>query len=142
MQRIFHPNRNVTTTDEGLQTQTYSQHSWPVSSTGSLTCHTYSDIGHPFIWSSPCWNSDNPGVLQGSCHYLCNGIYLSRPGIEPQSSACRSNALPTELQRRSGFLVNENTENSAYLTKSFEIETAPTNKKKQKQNKFKNKNLG
>ena len=82
-----------------------------------------------------------PGVLQGSCHYLCNGICLSRPGIEPQSPACRSNALLTELQRRSGFLVNENTEKAVVLRKfkeekqaskkklDLESETVPANKK-------------
>ena len=27
----------------------YARHSWPLSSEGSLACHTYCDTGHPFI---------------------------------------------------------------------------------------------
>ena len=44
---------------EGLQILTYAQHSWPLSSEGSLTCHTYCDTGHPFIMviSEDPWNS-------------------------------------------------------------------------------------
>ena len=34
---------------EGLQILTYTQYSWPLSSIGSLTCHTYCDTGQPFI---------------------------------------------------------------------------------------------
>ena len=36
-------------TGEGLQILTYARHSWPLSSEGSLACHTYCDTGHPFI---------------------------------------------------------------------------------------------
>ena len=28
---------------------TYAGHSWPLSSEGSLACHTFCDKGHPFI---------------------------------------------------------------------------------------------
>ena len=34
---------------EGLQILTNARHSWPLSSEGSLACHTYCDTGHPFI---------------------------------------------------------------------------------------------
>ena len=40
---------NVTITREGLQILTYARQSWPLSSEGSLACHTYCDTGHPFI---------------------------------------------------------------------------------------------
>ena len=34
---------------EGLQILSYSRHSWPLSSEGSLACHIYCDTGHPFL---------------------------------------------------------------------------------------------
>ena len=34
---------------EGLQCFTYTQHSWPLSSEGSLACHIYCDTGHPLM---------------------------------------------------------------------------------------------
>ena len=46
---IFHSNGDVTITGEGLQFSTYARNSWPLSSEGSLVCHTYSDTGNPFI---------------------------------------------------------------------------------------------
>ena len=47
--RIFHSYGDVTITGEGLQILTYARHSWPLSSEGSLACHTYCDTDHPFI---------------------------------------------------------------------------------------------
>ena len=41
--------RKVTITGEGLQILTYAWHLLPLSSEGSLACHTYCDTGHPFI---------------------------------------------------------------------------------------------
>ena len=41
----FHSYGNVTITSEGLKIFTYARHSWPLSSEGSLTCHTYCDTG-------------------------------------------------------------------------------------------------
>ena len=43
--RIFHSYGDVTIAGEGQQTLTYDWHSWPLSSEGSLTCHTYCDTG-------------------------------------------------------------------------------------------------
>ena len=43
-------------TGEGLQIMTYTRHSWPLSSEGSLACHTYWDREHPcimVIWHTP-----------------------------------------------------------------------------------------
>ena len=37
--------RYVTITGEGLQILTYTRHCWPLSSEGSLSCHTYCDTG-------------------------------------------------------------------------------------------------
>ena len=56
---IFHSYGDVTITDEGLQILTYARHSWPLSSEGSLACHTYCDTGHPFkmVISEDLWHS-------------------------------------------------------------------------------------
>ena len=45
----FHSFEDVTIAGEGLQILTYDWHSWPLSSEGSLTCHTYCDKGLPFV---------------------------------------------------------------------------------------------
>ena len=57
--RIFHSYGDVTIAGEGLQILTYARHSWPLSSEGSLTSHTYCDTGHPFIMviSDDPWHS-------------------------------------------------------------------------------------
>ena len=47
--RIFHLCEDVTITGEGLQILTYARYSWQLSSEGSLTFHTYCNMGHPFI---------------------------------------------------------------------------------------------
>ena len=46
--RIFHSFGDVIIDGEGLQILTYARHFWPLSSEGSLVCHTC-DTGHPFI---------------------------------------------------------------------------------------------
>ena len=51
--RIFHSYGDVTITSEGLQLLTYAQHSWPLSSEGSLACHTTVTPGICLYWSSP-----------------------------------------------------------------------------------------
>ena len=45
--RIFHSFRDVSIAVERLQMLTYVQHLWPLSSGGSLACHTYCSTGHP-----------------------------------------------------------------------------------------------
>ena len=39
--KSFHSYGNGTITDEGLQSGTYVRHTWPLTSEGSLACHTY-----------------------------------------------------------------------------------------------------
>ena len=46
---IYHSHGDVTIAGEGLQMLTYARPSWPLSSEGSLTCHTLWDTGLPFI---------------------------------------------------------------------------------------------
>ena len=38
--RSFHSNEDVTNTGKGVQILTYARHIWPLSSDGSLACHT------------------------------------------------------------------------------------------------------
>ena len=60
--------------------------SWPLSSEGSLTCHTHCDTGLPFIMiiSEDPWHL-LPSVWQWSCHYLilrpkvCRNVYSFCP---------------------------------------------------------------
>ena len=47
--RKFHSYRKVIITGEELKTLTYTRHLWPLSSEGSLACHTCCDTGHTFI---------------------------------------------------------------------------------------------
>ena len=71
--RIFHSFGDVTIGGERLQILTYARHLWPLISEGSLACHTYCDMGHPFIMviSEDTWHSHlMPSVWQLSCHYL------------------------------------------------------------------------
>ena len=50
-----------------------TQHSWPLISEGSLTCHTYCDTLHLFkiVISEDPWHPDFlPSVCQWICYYL------------------------------------------------------------------------
>ena len=96
----FHSFADVTIAGERLQFLTYARHSWPLSSEGSLACHTYCDTGHLFIMviSEDPWHSNlMRSVWQWSCHYLFNDLSLSRLGFEHQlePSAYGANVYPT-----------------------------------------------
>ena len=71
--RILHSCGDVTIAGERLQILTYAQHSWPLSSEGSLACLTYCDTGHLFIMvtnEEPGKSKHSPSVWQWSCNYL------------------------------------------------------------------------
>ena len=77
----FKINQSITITSEGLQLLTYTWHSWPFSSEGSLACHTYCDTGHTFIMviSMDPWHSHLlASVWQWSYHYLFNEFSMSQ----------------------------------------------------------------
>ena len=91
--RICHSFGDVIIADEGLKILTFSRHSLPLSSEGSLACHTYCDMGLLYIISSPrirdthnCCRAFGSGAVT-TCFY-------DQPGIEPRSPACEANALP------------------------------------------------
>ena len=70
---------------EGLKFLTYAGHSLPLSSEGSLACHTYCDTGHPFIMvisEDPRHSHLLPSVWQWICHYLFYDLCLSRLEFE------------------------------------------------------------
>ena len=91
--RIFHSYWNVTVTGEGLQIFTYAPHSWPLSSEGSLACHTYCDRCLPFIIIIPedPWHSYLFRVISSeavtTCFYDCGWNSNTQP------STCKANAL-------------------------------------------------
>ena len=75
--KFFYSFGDVTIADEGLQILTYAQHLWPLSSEGSLACHTSCNTGHPFIMviSEEPWDSyPMPSVWQWSCQYLFHDL--------------------------------------------------------------------
>ena len=83
--RIFHSYGDVTITGERLQILTYTRRLRPLSSEGSLACHTCCDTGHPFLRSSPrtrdihtCCRAFGSGTVT-TC---VNDLGLSRPGFE------------------------------------------------------------
>ena len=56
---IFQSYGDVTITGKELQILTYARHSLPLSCEGSWACHTYCNMGHPFIMviSEHPWHS-------------------------------------------------------------------------------------
>ena len=66
--RIFHSYGDVTFASEGLQILTYPRHLWPLSSEGSLTCHTYCDTDLPFIMVISEDRGSNPNLPLPQCH--------------------------------------------------------------------------
>ena len=94
--------RVETINGEELQLLTYACHSWPLSSEGSLACHTCCATGLSLIMviSEDPWHSHLlPSVQQWSCHYLFYDIGLSRLGFEhPTSQTLRLRTAPPLLQ--------------------------------------------
>ena len=94
--RIFHSYGDVSITREGLQILTYAQHSRPLSSEGSLACHTYCDTGHPSIMvisktrdTHTCCQAFSSGAVT-TCLY---DLGLSQLGFEHSTFRFGANAL-------------------------------------------------
>ena len=110
---VFRPNREIffsygddTIAGEGLQILTYARYSWPLSSEGSLACHTHYDTGHLFIMviSEDPWHSHLlHSVWQWSCHYLFYDLGLSRLGLS-KMNLYRTTTVVTEDLGFSGLL--------------------------------------
>ena len=105
--RIFHSYGDVTIAGEGLQILTYARHSWPLSSEGSLKCHTYCDTSLPFIRviSEDAWHSHLlSSVWQWSCHYLFLRLRSVTTGDRTPSTRMRGERSTSTQPRR--FLRN------------------------------------
>ena len=101
--RIFHSYGDVTIAREGLQILTNARHSWPLSSEGSLTCHTYCDTGLPFVMfiSEDPWHLNLlPSVWQWSCHYLFLRIRSVATGDRTLTSRTRGESSTSTPPRR------------------------------------------
>ena len=102
--RIFHSFGEVNTFGEGQPILTYARHLWPLSTEGSIACHTYCDTGHLFIMI----------ISKGVWHFLCqsfgswavftclNDIRLSRLGFEHPTYRLRGERS-NPLRHRRGF---------------------------------------
>ena len=81
--RVFYSFGDVTIACEGLQVLTFARLSWPLSSEGSLACHTYCDRGHRFRASVRTRDTHLlPSVRQWSCHYLFLQFKCVAAGIQ------------------------------------------------------------
>ena len=102
--RIFHSYGDITIAGERLQILTYARHSWPLSSEGSLTCHTHCETGLPFkmVISEDPWHSHlMSSVWQWSCHYMFLWLRsVATRDWTPISRMRQANALP--LRHRGG----------------------------------------
>ena len=78
--RIVHSYGDATTTNERLQILTYARHVWPLSSEGSLACHTHCDNGHPFILviSEDPWHSH---LLPSVWQWICHSMFLQQMSV-------------------------------------------------------------
>ena len=94
--RIFQSFGDVTIAGEGLQML-------PLSSEGSLTCHTFCDTGQLFIMvisKDPCLSHLLPSVWQRSCHYLFLRLKSVAAGIQNPTFRLRGVRSSLLRQRR------------------------------------------
>ena len=76
---------DVTIAGQGLHILTCVRHSWPLSCEGSLACHTYCNMGHPFkiVIFEDLWHSHLLlSVKQRSCHYMFLRLTFDALGFE------------------------------------------------------------
>ena len=95
--REFVTHRNVTITSERLQILTYSCHSWPLSSEGSLAYLTYCNIGQQFIMVISKKHDTGTCCLKLGCGAVAtrfNNLVLLRSGTKSRSPTCEANVLP------------------------------------------------
>ena len=114
--RIFHSYGDVIITCEGLQSLTYTRHSWTLSNRGSLVCNTHCDTGNPFIMvtSEDPWHLEIityvstyvhlsfllfPSVWHWSCHNLLLRLRSVAAGIRTPN-LLHASQYPTVPTRR------------------------------------------
>ena len=82
---------------KGFKIFTYAGHSRLLRREGSLACPIYWDTGHPFkvVISEHPWHSNMLlSAWRWSCQYLFLRLRSVASKMEPQSPACKANALP------------------------------------------------
>ena len=107
--RIFHSFGDDTIAGEGLQILTYAQHLWPLSSGGSLACHTYCDTGFPFIIVTPrTCDTDTlcRAFSSGADTTFFNDLGLSQLGFEHQTFRLRGQRSNPLRHRRCRIRCN------------------------------------
>ena len=107
--RIFHSYVDVTIAGEGLQILTYARHSWPLSSEGSLRCHTCCDTGLSFIMviSEDLWHSQ----LLPSDWHICSHIIVQHYKIyigSTQGNSARVNGMSNLSIQADIWYMDEN----------------------------------
>ena len=98
--RIFHSFGG----DLPVANLTHARHLWPLSSKGSLVCHTNCDTGQPFIMAISETSRPMPSVWQGSCRHLfqrLSRLVFEHPSFRLQGE--RSNQLRGKLMGRIGL---------------------------------------
>ena len=108
--KFFHSYEDVTNTNEGLQILTYTWHSWLMNSEGSLACHTYFDISHPFIIviSEDLWHSH---LLSSAWHRGCHCPFQQfrsvATGDRTRPIACEANAIPLSHPKSQVYILRQ-----------------------------------
>ena len=110
----------------GLQNLTYTRLSWPLSSEGSLVCHTYCDTGHPLrmVFSE---ESDTPSLwsaLQSSCHCTFKRLWSVAAGNRTPISGMQGEQSTTEPPRRFFPLVKIRRKKMNHKLKNFSVSTS------------------
>ena len=122
--KFFNSPGDVPITGERLQTVTYTQHSWPLSSEVSFACHTYGDTWHPFIMfiSENLWHSHLlPSVkdITSSKSPLCMVTCCNKGNVFQKKTVYRR-SLKTCTNRNSYFEISKNKNNLIWYFTFFE----------------------
>ena len=85
----FHSYGDVTITGKGRNSLSILGTRWPLSSKSSLACYIYSDMGHPFIWSS---------LRTRDTHICCRALKLAveLPLLVTTTYVCRGRDSNTQ----------------------------------------------
>ena len=97
-----------------MDTSAFARHSWSSSNEGFLECHTYCDMGHPFIMvisGDPCNSQLLSSVWQWNVTTCFYYLVLSRLGFEHPTF------LSLEKKRGPAFEVQE-----CFVPRMVEIE--------------------
>ena len=88
-----------------LQILTFTRHSWPLCSEGSLACHTYCNTGHPFIMvnSEVPWHTFCRVFRSGALTTCLYDLGLSRLGFDYSTLRLKDQHSNPLRHRRGSF---------------------------------------